>query len=171
VHAGDKPPQEVLTPDLILNPVRQAFGGAIVLDPCAPSLTLAGRTRARIELINYTEADNGLEREWFDRTFINPPYADLKDWMATAAFWSGDFWPKLRMVQLIPVRPQRTWWWRALQGWDVIYLNSITFHGESNTFPAPVCLASHACEIPSLGAKETSRMLWQEKERTWKIAA
>lgn len=149
--------QEVLTPGWILDVTREAFGGEIVLDPCAP--TLSSR---RFALINYTEADNGRDLQWFDRTFINPPYGDLKEWLATALFWTSDLVVPnrgpMRMVQLIPVRTRRPWWWHGLQGWEVVFLASLAFEGEKHHFPGDLCLASHGCIIPNLGAKETHRI-------------
>lgn len=56
------------TPQPILQIVRSMFGGSIAYDPCADSG-------------NWTQADvfrtsGGLDDEWDDRTFVNPPYND-----------------------------------------------------------------------------------------------
>lgn len=56
------------TPQPILQIVRSMFGGSIAYDPCADSG-------------NWTQADvfrtsGGLDDEWGDRTFVNPPYND-----------------------------------------------------------------------------------------------
>lgn len=57
-----------ITPDKILDPVRKFFGGSIALDPATES---DNPTKAETF---FTESDNGLEQEWSDRTFVNPPY-------------------------------------------------------------------------------------------------
>lgn len=58
------------TPDNILELVRTVMGGGIDCDP-ATSPEAQQRIQATVY---YTEADNGLTKPWFGRTFINPPY-------------------------------------------------------------------------------------------------
>lgn len=75
---------EYWTPDEIMDPVREYFGGTIDLDPAThPS----NPTRARFF---FTEADDGLAQSWnidadpdyFADIFVNPPFGKgLRDWV------------------------------------------------------------------------------------------
>jgi hypothetical protein len=66
---GGHPRQRFLTPAYVLEPVRQALGGVIGLDPCTEPDNPAGA-----ELF-YTIADDGLMQPWDTETiFVNPPY-------------------------------------------------------------------------------------------------
>lgn len=54
----------------------QALGNDFELDPCAPLRRwhTAGRC--------YTEADDGLRKDWGTQyVFVNPPYSDIEPWM------------------------------------------------------------------------------------------
>lgn len=52
-----------------INQVRAALGGTINLDPC--SCELANRTVRATRF--YTEADDGLRRDWAGKVWVNPP--------------------------------------------------------------------------------------------------
>lgn len=64
-----------LTPDRVLNPTRNYFGGAIPLDPATqPNNPTQAQTF-------YTEEENGLIKVWDKGTFVNPPYGKiLRQW-------------------------------------------------------------------------------------------
>jgi len=59
------------TPSVLVEPIRNFFGGMIDLDPAT---TLDNPTGARHF---FTKAENGLEQSWggFESVFINPPYS------------------------------------------------------------------------------------------------
>ncbi|MGE0708634.1 MAG: DNA N-6-adenine-methyltransferase [Planctomycetota bacterium] len=57
-----------LTPPHVLEAIRGYFGGAIPLDPATQPDNPTGASRF------FTEADNGLKREWSAGVFVNPPY-------------------------------------------------------------------------------------------------
>jgi phage N-6-adenine-methyltransferase len=60
---------EWFTPEPWLDLARQALG-AIDLDPASHPIA-----QERVKAANFfTAADNGLEREWFGRVWLNPPY-------------------------------------------------------------------------------------------------
>ena len=64
------------TPDRVLDPVREYFSG-IVMDPATAPSNLTGADHF------CTAEDNGLERNWDDGTFLNPPYGpQMRDWLA-----------------------------------------------------------------------------------------
>src|SRR6185312_9737301 len=76
---GNDREQDVHTPDCIIEVVKQAFGGTIVLDPCA------SHTREPFAENNAMEEDNGLAYAWTEKTYFNPPYKHLKAWLEHAA--------------------------------------------------------------------------------------
>lgn len=119
----DKPAereQEILTPKKIVDVVRGAFGGRIELDPCAAvdefgdpiGFVDAERWYDGSLAAPLPQCQDGLKRAWADHTFVNPPYADLKAWLAKARAESayGARAPKHRIAVLCPVRSNRVWW-------------------------------------------------------------
>ena len=60
-----------LTPDKILEPIRAYFGGQI---PCDPATEESNPTNAKTF---WTIKDNGLEQEWPEEVFVNPPYGKI----------------------------------------------------------------------------------------------
>lgn len=124
-------PQQILTPEYLLNLVRAMMGGAITLDPCAAT------GEPPIAMINFMEATNGLIHPWCDRTFVNPPFKHLKLWLHKAVVESVDGG---RIVVLCPVRSRSGWWRDARNackrdGGTVVELDRVTFVGYSATFP------------------------------------
>jgi hypothetical protein len=151
---GQEREQEVCTPDWIVDVVRRTFGGEIALDPCAPSKP----ENPLIAVGNYTEADNGLLLPWRDRSYFNPPYADLQAWLEKAAHEARH---GFRIVGLFPHRPHRRWFHPPLRGAEVVSLNyNVKFRGHKNAFPAPLDLVGWNCSIPDLGERETDRRVW-----------
>lgn len=126
-------PQEILTPRWILDWLVKEWNG-IALDPCADS---SGNVPADVRYVGmFTD---GLHASWDDRTFINPPYKDLKTWLAKTLEQAGSL--ERRITVLCPVRSHREWWRSAMERADrVIFLPPIAFVGYSQTFPEPVCL-------------------------------
>jgi site-specific DNA-methyltransferase (adenine-specific) len=69
-----------ITPNTILDCVRQYFGGHIPLDPC----TEFDNPSKALEF--FTEADNGLSKSWYPAAFVNPPYGkETKLWLQKIA--------------------------------------------------------------------------------------
>lgn len=169
--------QEVRTPEWVLDAVRRAFGGQIAWDPCATSdpshhfaeynVTLPPHAQALVAELSACTDDDEKKRltkalkphytkgvsELHDFTFLNPPYGHLESWMRYAA--SGH---SQRVVQLIPVRPHRTWWVKYAAGWHCVWLAPLAFVDQVQAFPAPLCLLSRNCVIPDLGKRETGRI-------------
>lgn len=133
---NEKTKQEILTPELILERVREIFEGNIMLDPCAP-----GNNPLRAKKF-YTKGDDGLTFKWIDKTFINPPFGDLKKWMQKASE------ENVEMIFLGPVRTHRKWFYMTkkthekVNAFDVfVTLKPLKFQGYDSTFPAPLFLA------------------------------
>lgn len=181
IEGGAVREQEVHTPDWILDAVREAFGGRIWLDPCAPSdpaawfayhnvtIPLAalraafppspGRpwTAPPPEVLSAWLAErgypDGLAIPWDPAgTFWNPPYRDLGAWIAHNGRQAG------RRIYLGPFRPHRAWFLPGLSGSQVTFLDyNVRFKGHSSAAPFPLILAAWSCTIPPLGRKETGR--------------
>ena len=119
--------QEILTPPDILDPLR-AFWGRIAFDPCG------SRQQSIADLTAFIE-DDGLSVRWPDFTFVNPPYCDLKLWLAHFREHAG------RTCFLGPVRSNRPWWREAArEASAVLFLRPIKFIGYPQAFPGPLCL-------------------------------
>lgn len=145
-------PQDILTPSIVVDFVRELWGDLVICDPCA---TRDARDRVCAQLRYYGEhADgfDGLKTAWPDRTYVNPPYKNLRAWMERAVAQSeeitrtGSIRPN-RIVMLCPVCGNREWWHACADTADVkVELKNITFVGYTDSkgrpasFPAPVCL-------------------------------
>ena len=65
---------ERYTPEWVLDLVTKILGG-IDLDPCADP-------KRRVAASNhFTKEENGLERPWSGRVFLNPPFSNSSDWV------------------------------------------------------------------------------------------
>lgn len=126
-------PQSILTPAYILDRLRQVWG-RISLDPAAPPEGLPSLVEAEHEI---RLPEDGLAYTWSDRTFVNPPYKHLKQWLQHEYIL-----PEARVAWLVPLRSHRKWWLQWAQTQDtIIALQGVKFHGYDAVFPAPVGLA------------------------------
>jgi len=88
--------------------------------------------------------------------YLNPAYGYLKQWSARVQLEARAF---RRIVVLEPFRPHRDWWVRNHAGCELIALNyNVVFKGHKSAFPAPLCMVSFNCRIPSLGKRENWRV-------------
>lgn len=95
------------TPPEIVSALEQEFG-VFNLDPCCRPETAKAKKF-------YTEG--GLDKPWFGRVFLNPPYSDPKPWLMKANAELAAF-RSLLVVALLPVRTDTRWfheqvWHRA----------------------------------------------------------
>ena len=66
--------QVMLTPEYVLAPIRQLFGGRIGLDPCTESDNPTNAERF------YCLPQDGCDLPWDATTvFVNPPYGEVRD--------------------------------------------------------------------------------------------
>lgn len=162
-------PQQVFSPDWILDAVRQAFGGPIGFDPCAAenpddhvaqvNFSGLGPNRLRYpEEVGEEEFVMGELAKWpLLPTYINPPFNNLEPWLRAGLLQSIGGCP---VVILTPVRTHRSWfWWHLGDTTEIVFLNyNVRFKGHQHAFPAPLCLVSVNCFLPRLGDRETYRL-------------
>jgi hypothetical protein len=127
-------PQEILTPESVVKFCHLLWGEGVRLDPCASNLP---ESVVKAE-IRYVERDDGLQQVWLDRTYVNPPYKNLKQWMQLA---SQEARQGYRIAMLCPVRGHRDWWHEYRDTASVeVQLKPLKFVGYDQAFPAPLCL-------------------------------
>jgi hypothetical protein len=132
IDGSNVPKQRIHTPRSILDPIAEFWPEGIAMDPCGSP---DGIVSAQVTISPETGGD-GLAVDWDGPAFINPPYRNLKDWLAHGLKQDGE------QIWLIPVRTHRKWW-RAFEADcdSLIWLDPISFVGYDQKFPAPLCLA------------------------------
>jgi hypothetical protein len=129
-------PQEIFTPEILLDAIDLVWPEGIALDPCPhPDSPVFNRAKSF-----YCEGvECGLSHPWEPFTYANPPFKYLKDWLAKALdeYVSGT----REMMLLVPVRTHRKWFRAAcLLADDTCWLDPVTFEGYPTSFPAPLCM-------------------------------
>jgi hypothetical protein len=120
--------QRTHTPPGILAAVADLWPEGIALDPAGSPEGLVRAARIVIP------PENGLAIEWPERTYINPPFDDLKPWLTKFA-------ASFEVLMLAPVRTHRKWFRVAMDACtDLVFLNPVAFVGFAQVFPAPLCL-------------------------------
>lgn len=78
----------------------------------------------------------GLEREWGRRTFVNPPYSEIKDWVA---YGFNQWWKNKTVVMLIPSRTDTHWWHDyVMKATEIRFIKGrLKFGGSKNSAPFP----------------------------------
>lgn len=140
--------QTIRTPPEILAPVIAGFGSRVQLDPCASRWK-----RHHFAEHNYTY--KGLERPWMDRTYVNPPFDSLGDWLehARAQARKG-----FRIALIGPWRSHRVRFCAPLcAAASLVYLKAFPFLGQENCTPFPCFIAGYNIDLPSFGALELGR--------------
>ena len=122
--------QTVLTPAWLTDLIVKDWGENIVLDPCAEPE--ACNVPAEIHL-----TVDGTLVDWVDRTYVNPPFDDLRKWLEHAA-WQATLNDK-RIAVLAPARAHR-WWYRRARyaAAGLVQFNPFPFVDHKNVFPAPL---------------------------------
>lgn len=104
---GDHPQQTQFTPAYVLDPVREALGGAVELDPCTVAENPVGADRI------YCLPDDGRARPWDAATiYVNPPYGKAREPWVERCIQAGD--DGRRVVLLIPAATDTRIFQRAL---------------------------------------------------------
>jgi phage N-6-adenine-methyltransferase len=81
----------------------------------------------------FTEAEDGLAREWFGRCYMNPPHGGgLADWVAKAMEEAARG-RAVYVVALLPVRMDKEWYNSVLHASEVVFLEGgIVFEGAED---------------------------------------
>lgn len=81
----------------------------------------------------------GLEREWGSRTFVNPPYSDLKNWCKKS--YEESLKGKL-VVMLIPSRTDtQAWHDYVMKAEEIRFIKGrLKFGNSKNSAPFPSCV-------------------------------
>ena len=122
---------EWYTPKEILERTIKVFG-EIDLDPCS------NRDTPNVPALHiFDEQDNGLEKDWFGRVFMNPPYGnEIKDWINKV---SGEY-EKGNLDEAIVLAPSRTdtEWFRRLKKFPRCFIfGRLKFGDSNNSAPFP----------------------------------
>lgn len=142
-------PQEVYTPQVIKDGLSVLWPEGVALDPChgSGSILDAERTlcipptlRGKRQVFEGPDEQNGLKQPWESRTYVNPPFSHLKEWLEKAV-WEGAM-ERAEILVLSPVRTSRPWFRAALADCtDAYWLNyNIRFLGFKDAFPQALCL-------------------------------
>jgi hypothetical protein len=157
VSPGERP-QEIFTPPIVLELLRRAWG-EIALDPCGhPDAIVSatetwtgikvetGRTRKDGSAITAWDGP-GLIASWVDRTYWNPPFCDLRAWIAKAEREPG------RWAGLFPARTNRVWCRALLRRVDgILWLNPLGFVGYDQAHPDRLVLAYRGQDVRQVAA-------------------
>lgn len=123
--------QRIHTPLTILRPIAELWPEGIACDPAGSPDSLV---EAEVTMGPEFEIKDSKLVPWPERTFINPPYDDLKAFLGHGMQFDEQAW-------LIPVRSHRKWWRAARRASDVIaWLNPLAFVGFEQSFPAALCM-------------------------------
>jgi hypothetical protein len=110
------PNQTQYTPDYVLDPIREAMGGAIELDPCTDPHNPTGAARF------YTPPADGAELPWDAETiFVNPPYGKARERWVTRCIEAAAAGSKV--VLLIPAHTDTRIFQKAAEtGPDIVFI-------------------------------------------------
>jgi hypothetical protein len=165
IGAGSDRPQEVYTPQCIVDALAVLWPDGVQLDPCAgpesligahvnisgqqvPVLDRNGQPRKKKNgdpILKWV--GEGLTTRWVPRTYFNPPYVDLQEWLEyclTDAIVDCDG----GLVGLMPARTHRKWfreYWECCTRFCA--LNPVQFVGYDQTFPDRLFLTYHGDQI------------------------
>lgn len=127
---------EWLTPPDIVARVVEVLGG-IDLDPCSNTFG----EPAVPATVRYTEADDGLSREWLGRVYMNPPYgAIIAAWVEKlrAEHEAGNV---TAAIALVPARTD-TAWFQTLRDTILCFVGGrLRFSNSEQSAPFPSVLA------------------------------
>jgi phage N-6-adenine-methyltransferase len=126
---------EWLSPRSIIVRVQEVFG-EIDLDPCSNPV---GEPNVPAKTY-FTAADNGLQRSWHGRVFINPPYSQIVHWIEKL----HDEFECGRVTEAITLVPSRTdtGWFVGLRDAVICFVRGrLAFSGSRNTAPFPSAVA------------------------------
>ena len=101
------------------------------LDPCATNENAkCGRF--------YSSDIDGLMQSWHGRVFMNPPYSEIRAWMAKAA---AEARAGATVVCLVPARTDTRWFHESAVGHEIRFIQGrLRFGGAKAGAPFPSCI-------------------------------
>lgn len=137
-----------LTPQWILENVRDIFNGQIDLDPCSDDQNNSGAKTV------YTIEDDGLSKPWRGRVFMNPPYSRDKEILrAWSRKWKEEFDNRhmIAGIALVAARTDTDWWLNLYKTADMVCFLFKRVHfglpgkedSTPSTFPSAVIFATN----------------------------
>lgn len=138
---GETDTDERYTPQWVVDLVLKVMG-RIDLDPCADPLKRIPAT------VHFTEEDNGLERAWGGKVFLNPPYSGCATWIKHLDIYATTG-AVTEAILLVPVTTMGTkgacMLMRQTASAVTIFDRSLNFLGEDyqpmpSKSPIPLCL-------------------------------
>ena len=96
---------------------------------------------------------SGLQRKWGSRTFVNPPYSEIKEWVK---YGYEEFMLGKTVVMLIPSRTDTRWWHDyVMKAQEIRFIKGrLKFGGSKNSapFPSAIVVFKHQPIIKVEGA-------------------
>lgn len=134
--------QETFTPMPILDAIARVWPEGIALDPCGhPEAPLICDLRLYVP-----DTVSGLEYPWEPRTYLNPPFNNLKDWLLKTMEEYADGIQEIMVLS--PCRSRRVWSRQAFYLADrICYLDPVTFVGYPSTHPEDMCIRYYGTRI------------------------
>jgi site-specific DNA-methyltransferase (adenine-specific) len=127
------------TPPEVVAVVRQAFGGRIDLDPCAPPDPAHTIAKGNLAGPAGSPAD-GLAAEWHGSVYVNPPFGDLAAWAAKCA---AEARGGAEVILLLPARTDTAYWHDHVATASLVcfWRGRLRFVGAPASCPFPVAFA------------------------------
>jgi hypothetical protein len=121
------------TPIEFFAPIADAVGG-FDFDPCASDTSDLAEENNRLT--------GGLERDWYGKTFMNPPYSEVSDWMKYASYEHEHGHTDL-IVGLVFARTGTQWFHNYARSADMLCFveGRLCFGNQENSAPTPSMVA------------------------------
>jgi hypothetical protein len=132
-EGGQDRPQDVFTPQFMIDAILKVWPEGIALDPCSHPDSIVP---ALSEL-----TENGELTPWPDFTYVNPPYKHLIKWCPR-------FKAFRELMLLCPVRANRAWYAQASRETTMqCWLKPFSFLGYDQSFPAPLAMHYYGLRV------------------------
>lgn len=99
--------QEWETPPYLFELIVKTYNVNLILDPCATDENHKCGCW-------FTKKENGLTRNWFGNSFVNPPYVDVKIWIEKC--YNEHIKNNITVVALVFSKTDTKWWHEFVEG-------------------------------------------------------
>lgn len=127
------------TPPEVVEVVREALGGRIVLDPCAPPDPADIIAKVNLAGPAGSHAD-GLVGDWRGPVYVNPPFGDLAAWASKCA---AEARRGAEVILLLPARTDTAYWHNHVSSASLVcfWRGRLRFVGAPASCPFPTAFA------------------------------